>query len=313
MKTNLERLQDMSAAVAQFRSKILGIEDPPLPQVLYEQTHGNRLRLLDEEVAEFEKAKTLEDQADALLDIIYVATGGLLEMGIPLASFWDVHKANMTKVRGVNDDRPEQEHDAVKPDDFQPPSFEWLLQVEQTDWLELKRRTMKKLPKPPALEDVPALPETEKVKGSVENAIQKTQQELMKLVISRKPLTCATPITKETLQQLASGGNPGEGIKYDGGKPRVDLIPGCSLTDAGIVFAYGAAKYAPDNWRKGYAWSRIIGAALRHILAFKEGEDNDPESGLTHIGHALCCLMILSGLQRLHPDKDDRPKTGGTP
>jgi hypothetical protein len=53
-------------------------------------------------------------------------------------------------------------------------------------------------------------------------------------------------------------------------------------------------------------WSRMVGAALRHIHAFNDGEDNDPESGLSHIDHALCCLMFLSNYQVTRTEFDDR-------
>jgi hypothetical protein len=31
----------------------------------------------------------------------------------------------------------------------------------------------------------------------------------------------------------------------------------------------------------------------RHIWAWKEGEQNDPETGRHHLAHAMCCLMFL--------------------
>ena len=96
------------------------------------------------------------------------------------------------------------------------------------------------------------------------------------------------------------------GIKFDGNKPRMDLIDRAAMEELGYVLGFGANKYAAHNWRKGIAYSRLIGAALRHIHAFNDGEDKDPESGYSHIGHAMCCLMFLMGTIKHNPDMDDR-------
>lgn len=96
------------------------------------------------------------------------------------------------------------------------------------------------------------------------------------------------------------------GIKHDGEKPRVDLVPAGAVLAIADVFTFGAKKYAPNNWRGGFDWSRLIGALERHIAAFKEGEDLDPESGLPHMAHAGCCVMMLLEHQRLGYGTDDR-------
>lgn len=72
------------------------------------------------------------------------------------------------------------------------------------------------------------------------------------------------------------------------------------------VLAFGAQKYAAHNWRKGIAYSRLLDAALRHLYAFADGEDTDPESGLSHIAHAGCCVVFLLGMIHSRPDQDDR-------
>lgn len=104
-----------------------------------------------------------------------------------------------------------------------------------------------------------------------------------------------------------------EGNKFDGGKAPVGLIPSSAILEEARVMAYGEKKYGRDNWRQGMAWSRVIDASLRHILAFKEGEDFDPETSLYHLAHARCCLAFLIEYYTTHPEKDDRPhvqKTG---
>lgn len=84
-----------------------------------------------------------------------------------------------------------------------------------------------------------------------------------------------------------------EATKHDNGKPPLSLIPREALALEAQVFAFGAKKYGKHNFKKGMAWSRCLDAALRHIYAFADGEDLDPESGLSHLGHARCCLSML--------------------
>lgn len=82
-------------------------------------------------------------------------------------------------------------------------------------------------------------------------------------------------------------------VKFDSDKPPIGLIPRSALEAEAQVLAFGAEKYGRDNWRKGMEWQRMIDAALRHIVAFADGEDMDPESGYHHLAHAKCCLSFL--------------------
>jgi len=58
------------------------------------------------------------------------------------------------------------------------------------------------------------------------------------------------------------------------------------------------------------AHSRLIAAALRHTVAIADGEIADPESGLPHAAHAMCCVMFLLWMQKNRPDLNDvwKPK-----
>jgi hypothetical protein len=98
-----------------------------------------------------------------------------------------------------------------------------------------------------------------------------------------------------------------EGTKHDKYKPRLDLIPVSAQLEEAEVLAFGAEKYGEHNWRKGMAWSRPYAAALRHLLAWGEGEDLDPESGISHLAHARCNLGFLLEYLKSHPELDDRP------
>lgn len=94
--------------------------------------------------------------------------------------------------------------------------------------------------------------------------------------------------------------------KFDGEKVMMELLSEPAMEGLARVLTYGAKKYAADNWRQGMHWRRLIGAALRHLFEFMRGNDIDPESGLPHIDHALCCLMFLSEYQKREVGTDDR-------
>ncbi len=102
--------------------------------------------------------------------------------------------------------------------------------------------------------------------------------------------------------------NPPEigGIKHDNGKPDLSHISLLLVEEVARVREFGAKKYSRGNWLKGFKYTRSIAAALRHIFAFSSGENLDPESGLSHIAHAVCCLEHLLNDIKNHPLNDDR-------
>jgi len=87
-----------------------------------------------------------------------------------------------------------------------------------------------------------------------------------------------------------------EATKFDTGKLDWSLVPFDALEGMVEVLEFGAKKYSRNNWREnsGFKWLRVCSATLRHMFAFMRGEDNDPETGLSHIYHAQCCLMFLA-------------------
>lgn len=88
------------------------------------------------------------------------------------------------------------------------------------------------------------------------------------------------------------------GMKHDQSKPRYSLIPAGALEAIVGVLEYGATKYAPDNWKHvENARERYYNASMRHIQSWWTGEQNDPETGLPHLAHAVCSLMFLMALK----------------
>lgn len=97
------------------------------------------------------------------------------------------------------------------------------------------------------------------------------------------------------------------GWKADDGKLPMHLLPPEFLTATAAVLDFGAKKYAPRNWEKGLAWSRVFSALQRHMWAWWGGEDKDAETGLSHLAHAACCIAFLVAYEARGTGEDDRP------
>lgn len=110
---------------------------------------------------------------------------------------------------------------------------------------------------------------------------------------------------------IRNGGNlkMTEGKKFDENKNRYDLLPFEGINEIAKIFTFGAAKYGDRNWEQGIQWSRIFGAIQRHLWAFWNDEGIDPESGLPHLAHAGCNIMMLLHYSKFNLDCDDRPAT----
>ena len=108
-----------------------------------------------------------------------------------------------------------------------------------------------------------------------------------------------------TTQEATAAANArGEGFKADAHKPRWDLLPWGPVEDIVRVLTLGAQKYADNNWQKvPDARRRYFAAAQRHMVAWWQGEEFDPETGLPPLAHAQCCLSFLAWM--------DRQKSGG--
>ena len=108
------------------------------------------------------------------------------------------------------------------------------------------------------------------------------------------------------------------GDRKNTGKLHWSLVSWQALEPMVKVLEFGTLKYSADNWKKGLSWRETSESLLRHLMAFMRGEDNDPESGLGHVGHILCNGMFLSYMVLFRPDLDDRLKdpqdiaTGGS-
>ena len=100
------------------------------------------------------------------------------------------------------------------------------------------------------------------------------------------------------------------GQHHDTGKLRLDLNPPeADEAMAGVLGRSAATgKYEERNWERGIAFMRVYGSVRRHLLAWKKGEDLDPESGLPHLDHALTdTAFLVTYAKRGMVTFDDRP------
>lgn len=98
-----------------------------------------------------------------------------------------------------------------------------------------------------------------------------------------------------------------EGMKFDTIKPRTYLLPPKALLEVSKVLTIGAEKYDEENWRKlDNLQNRYTGAALRHLFAHMDNEILDPETNLSHLAHAICCLLF-----KLEIELETTTKKGG--
>jgi hypothetical protein len=83
-------------------------------------------------------------------------------------------------------------------------------------------------------------------------------------------------------------------LRYNDGKLQWGLVHFKSLEPMIQVLEFGAKKYAPDNWKKQMDRKKLLESAMRHMAALMDGQENDPETGLSHIGHLMCNALFYS-------------------
>ena len=76
----------------------------------------------------------------------------------------------------------------------------------------------------------------------------------------------------------------------------------------------GARKYGAFNCRTLTVEAETyLGATLRHLMAWQDGEDTDPDSGNPHLSHAMASLAILVDALESGNAIDNRPPKGAGP
>lgn len=98
----------------------------------------------------------------------------------------------------------------------------------------------------------------------------------------------------------------GSGKRYNKGKTRVELAPAFAQEQYARVLTIGAEKYGDHNWCRGMKWSSVLASLERHLLAIKNGDDYDEETGLLHSAHIMCNAAFLTEYYKIYPQGDDR-------
>lgn len=126
-----------------------------------------------------------------------------------------------------------------------------------------------------------------------------------------------------------------EGLRYNSGKLRYDLLPQNALKEVVDVYTKGAHKYSiyqdeegreikgsdisfeeavkykkiydgGNNWRLGLPWMETMAAVERHQNKWKSGTDFDEELGTYHLANAIWGQLALLEFYKTHPEKDNR-------
>lgn len=94
-------------------------------------------------------------------------------------------------------------------------------------------------------------------------------------------------------------------------KPSMSCVPPISLLHLSHAMMDGEKKYGRMNWRKHTVSSSVYyDAAMRHMMAWFDGETYAPDSGVHHLGHVMACCAILLDGESLTVLNDDRNPSG---
>lgn len=106
---------------------------------------------------------------------------------------------------------------------------------------------------------------------------------------------------------MSEGVNPKDLAAIRDGKPRLDLLEYVAQVETAKAMATGAQKYGKKNYRLIPVLASVYGAAIgRHVGAWLDGEDLDPESGLSHIAHIGANVQVILGAEDAGTLVDDR-------
>lgn len=129
--------------------------------------------------------------------------------------------------------------------------------------------------------------------GSSQKSIEEEMDDQEILSIASGP-----PTSKDT--------NPKDAVGTK--KPPYSTLSATVLQEVGVGMLEGARKYGRHNYRvAGVRASVYYDATMRHMGYWWEGEDIDPDSGLSHVTKAICSLFVLRDAMIQQKMIDDRP------
>ena len=86
------------------------------------------------------------------------------------------------------------------------------------------------------------------------------------------------------------------------GKGRLDLLPACAILRVARHFEAGAKKYDDRNWEKGIPVHSFIDSALRHLMKYLDGQDDED-----HLCAAAWNCLCAMWTEEKHPELQDIP------
>ena len=105
-----------------------------------------------------------------------------------------------------------------------------------------------------------------------------------------------------------------EALKNDkiDNKVPMELLRTAHIAEMLRVFKWARDSKYPDqengdpNYYLGHGKKQLAAAAIRHWLAILDDNDMDEESGLHHVGHAMCCGAMYMKQLELGTLKEDK-------
>jgi hypothetical protein len=90
-------------------------------------------------------------------------------------------------------------------------------------------------------------------------------------------------------------------------KAPMSTVSGAVLAELGVAMLEGASKYGRHNYRAvGVRASVYYDATMRHMIGWWEGQDIDPNSGMSHVIKAIASLVVLRDAMIQGKLTDDR-------
>lgn len=134
----------------------------------------------------------------------------------------------------------------------------------------------------------------------------------MLIPLKAEPLITPTLEHNAVLEKATKYPNNNPKAAVGAKKLPIHQVPPALMIGAAEAMADGAEKYGPYNFRESQiAASVYMGAMLRHLFAWWDGEDNAEDSGVHHMKHVAACAGLILDSMACGTFDDDRPPASG--
>ena len=135
--------------------------------------------------------------------------------------------------------------------------------------------------------------------GTVWKKFKDEWRQSVKTAIENAEIVKAEEEARKTrLEQLCNEDKVTDGLKHDGGKARLDLVPPEIIEAVGKVMTFGAQKYGENSYKQVDP-KRYRAAFMRHVCKWlKNPHGLDADSGLPHLWHIACNVAFLLELDK---------------